>query len=115
MNYLDVCDPLNEWKEVKLNLNGCVLSTKMGMTNLTDGSFLVFGGETANVTDSEVSIILNKESSDLYTAIKSNSLPVPCTPAMTSYMMNNCSFYYFLSNEGYVFRLNKLELKWTKW
>ena len=43
---LDVTGEKTDWKEIKLDLNGCVLSSKMGMTNLPDGNLLLFGGET---------------------------------------------------------------------
>ena len=92
-----------------------MLFSKMGMTSLPNGNLLLFGGETSTAKDTDCAIILQKSSSLNFSASQSAPLPTPCTPASTSYMLNNSSFYYFLSNEGYVFRLNKIELKWSKW
>ena len=116
MSCLDVSSSSNQWSDIKLNLDGEVLNTKMGMTCLQDSSLLLFGGETqSEVVDSDKTLLLYKSSNQSYSAKKSAPLPTPCTPASTSYMLNNSSFYYFLSNEGYVYRLNKIEMQWSKW
>ena len=109
MSCLDVSNSSNPWTEIKLNLNGEELNTKMGMTCLQNDSLLLFGGETTtDVVDSDKTLVLYRESNQTFSTKKSSPLPTPCTPASTSYMLSNSSFYYFLSNEGYVYRLNKI-------
>lgn len=87
----------------------------MGMIYLHDDAILLFGGEDNHSEDSDKTFVLNRTAENSYTVHKGSGLPTSCTPATTSYMLNNSSFYYFISNEGYVFRLNKIEMKWSKW
>jgi hypothetical protein len=77
---------------------------------------LVFGGEYSNsVEDRKETFFLRKKGTETYMIERGSDLPRGCTPANTSYTLNSKSSYYFISNEGYVFRLNKFDMAWSHW
>ena len=116
---LDVSPSLSQnaqWSPINIDLRGLEFR-KSGMISLTDTSILLFGGESLKSysEDSNKTYILRKINQDSFSIEQSSNLPKGCTPAVASYCLNNNSAYYFISNEGIVFRLNKLEMKWSHW
>ena len=84
----------------------------MGMIQ-NDREIVIFGGENT-VHDSDKTFALVQSGSKM-SLRETGRLPEPCAPACTSYVLNNTNFYYFLSNEGKVFRYNKMERLWARW
>lgn len=75
---------------------------------------MLFGGEQSGNTqqDSNKAFILSNTNENSFEVTPSHPLPAGCTPAIA---LNNQAAFYVISNEGYIFRLNKQELKWSVW
>ena len=105
----------NQWEQINANLHELTF-IKSGMLSLDDDqSILIFGGESNSSLDTDRTFVLTKVSDGSYTLSESSPLPIGCTPAITSYTLNSHASFYFISNEGQAFRLNKQSMKWSNW